>query len=246
MPSWRAASSTQRDEAAFGLGVALEPFGRPPLLRRDRVVRRALHALAAFDEGRDHQPVDLRQPGRMQQRIDRFLDRDRARPLRQGHRLALPARPRHRGVERRAAQDRALALAFAGLDRRALVDQQAVALRLDQRDAELVAPQRERIAVDAMDPRAAEIERRAQRVVGPGAAAEARARLEHGDPEARIVQQPRGDEPRHAGAHDDHVLGLARAHRPGAGGGHSRTSSGNCFMSLNRKPPAAPNASRLA
>jgi hypothetical protein len=87
----------------------------------------------------------------------------------------------------------ALAIARPGLG--ALVDQQPVALRFDQRDAELVAPQGERVAVDAVHPRAAEVERRAQRVVGPGAAAQAAARLEHGDDEARIVQQPRRDQP---------------------------------------------------
>ncbi len=119
MESWRAASSIERDVAALQLGVALEPFGRPPLFRRDGLVRCALHALAAFDEGGDHQLVDLRQPRRMQQRIYGVLDGNRARALRQRQRLALPARPRHRGVERRTSQDGAPALAVAGLDLRA-------------------------------------------------------------------------------------------------------------------------------
>ena len=193
----------QRAKAAPGLGVALQPFGRKPLLGRDRLVGRALHAFAHLDEGADDQLVDLGQPRRMQQRIDRLLDRDRARPPDAGHRLALPARPFDGRLEGHAPQHGAAALALARRRRRAVVDQQPVALRFDEADAELAAPQRERIAVDAMHPRAAEIERRAERIVGPGAAADALARLEHGDGEARIVQQARGDQARHAGADHD-------------------------------------------
>ena len=231
-------------KATLRLAVALEALGREPFLGGDRVVGCALHAFAHLHERRHHQLIDLGQPRRAQQRVDRLLDRDRARSPAAGHRLALPARPFDRRLERGAAEDGAAPLALARLRRGTVVDQQPIALRFDQRDAQLAAPQGQGIALDAMHPRTAEIERRAQRAVGPGAAAQPIARLEHRHREARIVQQPRGDKARHAGADHDHALGLAGAHRPR--GAHDSTRSGSCFMSSNNRPPAACKASRWA
>ena len=174
----------QRAEAPLGLGVAVEALGREPFLRRDLVPRRTLHALAHLDEGRHHQLVDLRQPPGTQQRFDRLFHGDRARPVHTGHRLALPTRPFDRSLEGHAPHHRAAALALARRRRRALVDQQSLTLVFDQLDAELLAPQRQRITFDAMDPRAAEIERRAEAIVGPHAAAQAPSRFQHGDTKA--------------------------------------------------------------
>ena len=94
-----AASSSSVRKPPLRLGVALQPFRREPLLGRDGLVGRALHAFAHLDEGADDQLVDLGQPRRVQQRIDRLLDRDRARAPDARHRLAAPARPFDGGLE---------------------------------------------------------------------------------------------------------------------------------------------------
>src|SRR5829696_780781 len=86
-------------------------------------------------------------------------------------------------------------------------------------------------ALKAMRPA---IERRAQRIVGPGSTADALARLEHGDGKARIVQQARGDQARHAGADHDHALPLGRAHGPGAG--HASTRPGSLAAPMDQEP----------
>ena len=171
----------QGPETAPGLGVAVESLGWEPFLRRHLVPGRALHAFAHLDEGGDDEPVDLGQPPGTQQRLDRLPHRDRARAVHADHRLALPARPFDRGLEGHATHHGAAALPLARRRRRTLVDQQAFALRLDQVDAELAAPQGQRIAFDAMYPRAAKIERRAHAIVRPDAATETITRLEDGD-----------------------------------------------------------------
>ena len=62
------------------------------------------------------------------------------------------------------------------------------------------------------------------------------------------MQQPGGDQTRHAGTDHDHALGLARPHGPGTSprAGHRKTNAGNAFMSSNGWPPAAAKAARLA
>ena len=246
MSSPRATSSISVLNSALRLGVAVETFGRKPFLGRELIPHRAVHALAAFDEGGDHETVDLGQPACTQQRLDRILDRNRARPPDVRQELALPAREGDRGIERRHAHERLAPLGGARPRRGALVDDQAIRLRADQPDAELVAPQGQRIADHAVHPRAAEIDRCADAVVGPGPSADAVTRLEHGDDESRIVQQPRRDQPRHAGAEHDHTLGLAVAHRPGVGARHFSTRAGSLFMSSNRIAPADAIAARSA
>ena len=127
-------------KATLGLGVAVEPFSREPFLGRELVPDGTVHALAHLDIGRDHQPVDFRQPPGAQQRFDGILDRDRARPAHVRQELALPARKGDRGVEGGRAHEGLAPLGRARRRRGALVDQEPVGLRADQLDAELAAP----------------------------------------------------------------------------------------------------------
>ncbi len=228
----------QRVKAAFGLGVTVEAFGREPFLGGHRFPRRALHALAHLDEGRHDQPVDLWQPGSAEQRLYGFTHRDRARTAHAGHRLALPGRPLDGSLESDASLDGTPTLAFAGRRRGTLVDQEALAMRFDQRDAELVAPQRQRIALDAMNPRAAEIDGRADTAVRPDAAAGTVARLEHGDVETGIVKQARAvTSPAIPAPITTTFSGPTTAHRPVSG--HDLTRDGSFAISSNGWPPAA-------